>query len=128
MPFVCRLDFLISHLDLTVNHEGWETRDEVGATALSTIHERVLHAFLLEVILLLGAPWARVRAVHGHAWTARGLVLLWRHKLIFSLLGHAGVWHVRALGAQPPLVDVKCEHTDDHSECDTHNDGITIHL
>jgi hypothetical protein len=123
-----RLDFLVPHLDLTVDHEGWEAADEVGATALSTVHEGVLCALLLEVILLLGAPRARVRSVHSHTWATRGLVLLWRHKLIFSLLGHAGVWHVCALGAQPPLVDVKCEHTDDQSECDTHNDGITIHL
>jgi len=120
------LNLLISHLDLTVDHEGWEATDEVGATALSTVHEGVLHALLLEVILLLGAPRARVRAVHSHTWATRGLVLLWRHKL--SLLGHAGVGDVVALGAQPPLVDVKCEYADDHSKCDTHNDGITIHL
>ena len=54
------LDFLVPNLDLTVNHEGWETRDEIWATALSTIHERVLGSLLLEVILLLGAPRARV--------------------------------------------------------------------
>ena len=120
------LNLLVPHLDLTVDHEGWETRDEVGTLALSTIHERVLGALLLEVILLLGAPRARVRAVHGHTWTARGLVLLWRHKL--SLLGHAGVGDVVALGAQPPLVHVKGENADDDSECDTHNNRITIHL
>ena len=122
------LNLLVSHLDLTVNHEGWEAADEVGALALSTIHERVLCALLLEVILLLGAPRARVRAVHSHAWTSRRVVLCWGHKIIFSFLGHAGVGHVRALGAQPPLVHIKGENADDHSECDTHNDGITIHL
>ncbi len=83
------LNFLVSHLDLTVDDEGRESRDEVGALALSTVHERVLGALLLEVILLLGAPWAGIRAVHGDAWTARGAVLLWRHKL--SLLGRAGL-------------------------------------
>ena len=54
------LNLLVAHLDLTVNHEGRESRDEVGALALSTIHERVLGALLLEVILLLGAPRAAV--------------------------------------------------------------------
>ena len=122
------LNLLISHLDLTVDHEGWEAADEVGATALSTIHEGVLHALLLEIVLLLGAPRARVRAVHSHTLAARGLVLLWRHKLIFSFLGHAGVRDVVALGAQPPLVDVKGENADDHGERHAHNDGITIHL
>ena len=124
--FIEVLDFLITNLDLTVDHEGREAGDEVGALALITIHERVLGALLSEVILLLGAPRARVRSVHGHAWTAWGLVLLWRHKL--SLTSHAGVWHVAALGAEPPLVHVKGENADDHSECDTHNNRITIHL
>ena len=121
-----RLNLLVAHLDITVDHECRETRHEVGALALSTIHEGVLCALLSEVILLLGAPRARVRAVHGHSWTAWGLVLLWGHKL--SLLGHAGVWHVVALGAQPPLVYVKGENADDDSECDTHNNRITIHI
>jgi len=120
------LNLLVAHLDFTVNHQGWETRDEIGALTLSTIHERVLGALLLEVILLLGAPRARVRAVHGHTWTARGLVLLWGHEL--SLASHAGVWDVVALCPQPPLVHVKGENTDDHGECDTHNNIITIHI
>ena len=120
-----RLNFLISHLDLTVDNQGWKAGDEVGALALSTIHERVLGALLLEVILLLGTPWARIRAVHGHAWTARGAVLFWGHELrLFA----AGLGHVRALGAQPPLVDVKAEHAEDDGECDTHNNRITIHF
>ena len=119
------LNLLVPHLDVTVNHEGWEARDKVGALALSTVHEGVLCALLLEVVLLLGAPRARVRAVHGHAWTAWGLVLLWWHHL--SLASHAGVGDVVALGAQPPLVDVKGENADDHSECDTHNNRIAIH-
>ena len=55
-----RLNLLVAHLDLTVDHEGWESTHEVGALALSTIHERVLGALLLEVILLLGAPRAAV--------------------------------------------------------------------
>ena len=92
-----RLDLLVAHLDLTVDDEGWEARDEVGTLALSTVHKRVLCALLLEVVLLLCAPWARVGAVHGHTCTTRGLVLIWRHKL--SLLGHAGVGDVVALGA-----------------------------
>ena len=54
------LNLLVAHLDLTVNHESWEAADEVGATALSTVHERVLCAFLLEVLFLLGAPRTRV--------------------------------------------------------------------
>jgi len=83
------LNLLVAHLDLAVNDQGRETRDEVGALALSTVDERVLGALLLEVILLLGAPRARVRAVHGHACTARGLVLLWGHKL-----GRTGVGDV----------------------------------
>ena len=124
--FGLRLDLLIPHLDLTVDDQGRETRDEVGALALSTIHERVLGSLLLEVILLLGAPRAGIRAVHGHAWTARGAVLLWGHKL--RLFGAAGLGDVAALGAQPPLVDVKGENADDHSECDTHNNRITIHF
>ena len=120
------LNLLVAHLDVTVNHEGWEARDKVGALALSTVHERVLCALLLEVVLLLGAPWARVGSVHGHAWTARGLVLLWWHHL--SLASHAGLGHICALGAQPPLVHVKGENADDHCKCNTHNDGITIHV
>ena len=116
---------MVAHLDLTVDDQGRESRDEVGALALSTIHERVLGALLRKVILLLGAPRARVRAVHGHAWTARGAVLLWRHKL--RLLA-AGLGDVVALGSEPPLVHVKGENADDHGECDTHNNRITIHL
>ena len=54
------LNLLVAHLDVTVNHDGWEAGDKVGALALSTVHERVLCALLLEVVLLLGAPWARV--------------------------------------------------------------------
>ena len=119
------LDLLVSHLDLTVDDQGRESRHEIGALALSTIDERVLGALLLEVILLLGAPRARVRAVHGHAWTARGAVLLWRHKL--RLLA-TGLGDVVALGAEPPLVHVKGEHTDDNCECHAHNNRITIHL
>ena len=55
-----RLNLLVAHLDLTVDHEGWESGHEIGALALSTIHERVLGALLREVILLLGAPRAAV--------------------------------------------------------------------
>ena len=120
------LNLLVAHLNLTVNHEGWETADKVGTLALITIHECVLGALLREVVLLLGAPRARVRAIHRHTWTAWGLVLLWWHKL--SLLCHTGVGHVVALGAQPPLVDVKGENADDHSKCHAHNNRITIHL
>ena len=120
------LNLLVTHLDLAVYHKSWEARDKVGALTLSTVHERVLCALLLEVVLLLCAPRARVAAVHGDAWTLGRLVLLGWHKL--SLLGHAGVGDVGALGAQPPLVDVKGENTDDHSECDTHDDGIAIHI
>ena len=54
------LDLLVTNLNLTVNHEGRKARDKVGALALSTVHERVLCALLGEVILLLGAPGARV--------------------------------------------------------------------
>lgn len=117
---------MIPNLDITVNHQGWETRDEVGALALVTIHERVLGALLCEVVLLLSAPRARVRTVHRHTWTARGAVLLWRHKL--RLLGRAGLGNIVALGAQPPLVDVKAQNAEDNSECDTHDDGIAIHI
>jgi hypothetical protein len=117
------LDLLVSHLDLSVNHEGRETRDEVGALALITVHEGVLGALFGEVVLLLGAPRARVRSVHGHAWAARGFVLLWRHKL-----SRTGLGDVAALGAQPPLVHVKGENADDDCECDTHNNRITIHF
>ena len=120
------LDLLIAHLDLAIHYQRWEARDKVGALTLSTVDERVLGALLLEVILLLCAPRARVAAVHGHTWTLGRLVLFGWHKL--SLLGHAGVGDVGALGAQPPLVDVKGENADDHSECDTHDDGIAIHF
>ena len=119
-------DLLVAHLDFAVYHKSWEARDKVGALTLSTVDERVLGALLLEVILLLGAPRARVAAVHGYTWTLGRLVLLGWHKL--SLLGHAGVGDVGALGAQPPLVDVKGENADNHSECDTHDDGIAIHF
>ncbi len=54
------LDLLVTNLDITVDHEGWEAADKVGALALSTVHERVLCALLSEVFLLLGAPGARV--------------------------------------------------------------------
>ena len=117
------LNLLVPHLDLAIDDEGRESGDEVGALALSTIHEGVLGALLREVILLLGAPRARVRTIHGHAWAAWGLVLLWRHKL-----SRTGLGDVVALGSQPPLVDVKGENADDDCECDTHNNRIAIHL
>ena len=120
------LNLLVTHLDLAIHYESWEARDKVGALTLITVDERIVHVLLLEVVLLLGAPRTRVAAVHGDTWTLGRLVLLGWHKL--SLLGHAGVGDVGALGAQPPLVDVKGENTDDHSECDTHDDGITIHI
>lgn len=58
--FIEVLDFLITNLDLAVDDEGWEAGDEVGALALSTVDEGILGALLLEVILLLGAPRARI--------------------------------------------------------------------
>lgn len=75
------LNLLVPHLDLTVDDEGRETGYEVGALALSTVHKRVLGTLLLEVILLLRAPWARIRAIHGHAWALGWLVCLrcWKH-------------------------------------------------
>ena len=52
------LDFLVTHLDLTVDDESWEARDKVGALTLITVDERIVHVLLLQVVLLLGAPWA----------------------------------------------------------------------
>ena len=121
------LDLLVSHLNFTVDDEGWEPRYKVGALPLSTVNERVVHVLLLQVILLLGAPWARVGAVHGDTsalwWLVHGWCC-WQTARVWS----TWVGDVRALGAQPPLVNVKAENTDDDSECHAHNDGVTIHI
>ena len=121
-----RLDLLVTHLDLTIDDQCWEAADEIGALALSTVHERVLFALGGEVLLLLGAPRARIGAVHRNAWALRRTVLCWRHKL--GLMGHAGIRDVVALGTQPPLVHVKAQNTDDDGECHAHDDRIAIHI
>lgn len=127
-PAVERLsDLLVTHLDLAVHHKSWETADKVGALTLCTVDERVVHVLLLQVVLLLGAPRARIAAVHCDAWTLGRGVHWWRSWQTACVWG-AWVGDIRALGAQPPLVDVKAKNADDDGECHAHNNRITIHI
>jgi len=93
------LDLLVTRLDFAVDDECWISRDKVGALALCTVHKGVLNLLLLEVVLLLCAPWARVRAVHGNSWSLGRLVHWWRWRSRLS----TRLRRVGALGALPPL-------------------------